>query len=336
MASEERHIISPTELGTMGVETINALNESRHRLMPLLLPGLDDYFVPVAPGDLTIIQAQTHNGKSWFMRRWAERMVAHLKRMKRDEVIVWVDTETPANYLAMTHVSRLANIPYREIVTANGLDAAKLMRAAMGVAETPIYTVATRLGNDGSEIHLSNIYRALNMLVDGKVDGQKHRVAAVFIDYLQSLPYDPVVAKQQDLDKQRRLQVARDVNTCRVMGSRFSCPIILGVQAKQTPEPTQMYKSLGVPGGVYDGQETANIGQRTDRLLALAVAARNFGVGQVVEYHGKSMPVRENQMFVYVAKQRGEGFPAGGMFAYEMDSKAPDPMHSMAHLWGPI
>lgn len=327
MTDNSRLIVTPAESGTMGVNAVKRLHENRDRLMPVLLPGLDGYFVPPEPGSITMIQAQTHNAKSLFMDLWAQRMVANLRSRGRDDVIVWVDTETSADYLAMNQVSSLAGMSYLDIIESPGLNMKALMQAAFSVADVPIYTIATRLGRDGSEVHLSNINHGLEMLRSGQVDGTSRSIAAIFVDYLQALPLDPVVRKQRDVDSQRRLQVSRDVDTCRVMASRFDCPVVIGVQAKQSPDNTEMYKALRVPGGLYDGQETANIGQRADRILALSVPARSFADGQVIEYRNTSFTVRDNLLFVYVAKQRGRGFRAGRMCAYEIVPGG------LAHIW---
>ena len=333
--SDERHIVTPAELGVLGVQAVQRLHDNRERLMPMGLPGMENYFVPLEPGSLTIVQAQTHNGKSWFMNRWMRRMIKYLQSRNRDEVIVWVDTEVSADYLAMNRVSAESGIGYREIVYKQGLDMKALLRAAAAVAGVPLYTIATRLGRDGSEIHLTNIRKGLDMLEKGQVDGTPRKIAAVFIDYLQSLPLDPVVRKERDIDKQRRLQVSRDVDTCRVIGSQFDCSVILGVQAKQTPEMTAMWKALHLPS-MYDGQETANIAQRADRIISLSVAARNFPLGTNLEYRNEQITVVENLMFVGVLKQRGDGFPAGHVFAYMLDNNATDPDLAMANVWDGI
>ena len=331
--SDERHIVTPAELGVLGVQAVQRLHDNRERLMPMGLPGMENYFVPLEPGSLTVVLAQTHNGKSWFMNRWMRRMIKYLQSRNRDEVIVWVDTEVSADYLAMNRVSAESGIGYRDIVSRNSLDMKVLLRAAASIAGVPLYTIATRLGRDGSEIHLTNIRKGLGMLEKGQVDGTPRKIAAVFIDYLQSLPLDPVVRKERDIDKQRRLQVSRDVDTCRVIGSQFDCSVILGVQAKQTPDTSAaLWKALHVPG-MYDGQETANIAQRTDRMICLSVAERNFPLGQTLEYKGRQIIATENLMFVAVLKQRGDGFPAGKVFAYMLDNKATDPDLAMANVW---
>lgn len=326
-------VITPAGLGTLGVKTVQALHDNRDRLMPLLLPGMDGYFMPLEPGSLTVVQAQTSNGKSWFMRRWMERMVKHLQWRGRDEILVWIDTEITADYIAMSNIMRQANISYQAVVSANGgIHMQSLMRAAASMAGIPVYTIATRLGEPGGgdEVHLSNIRKGLSMLQDGRVDGNRHKIAAIFIDYLQSLPIDPAVRKSP-MENQRRLQVARDVDQCRVMSAQFDAPVILGVQAKQTLDPTEASRKLGLPG-MYDGQETANIAQRADRVLSLSIAPRNFGKGQQLEYHGETFTVADGLMFVRVLKQRGEDMPSGATFAYQMQ-KAADPMDALVNLW---
>lgn len=329
----DRIVVTPAESGLMGVERIQWLHENRDRLMPIGLAGLDDYFIPLEPGNLTVVQAQTHNGKSWFMNRWMRRMLRHLADKGRNEVIVWVDTEMTANHLAMSSVSRISGVGYSDIISNRGLDMGKLFAAAVAIAEQPVYMIATRLGRDGTEVHLTNISNGLKMLVNGGVDGTPRKVAAIFIDYLQALPVDPITRRSK-LEEQRRIQVSRDVDTCRAMGALFDAPVILGVQAKQQPDETAvLWKRLRIPAGLYDGQETANIGQRADRILALSVPARNFPRGTVIEYRGNSWAAEDNMMFVHVAKQRGDNFPAGDTFLYRLDGKTADPNRAMINLW---
>ena len=330
-----RLVVTPAELGKLGVEGVRSLHAKRDRLWPILLPGMDDYFAPLEPGSLTVVQAQTHNGKSLFMSKWRDRGVAYLSQQRREEIVVWIDTEISADYLAMSTVMREAGIRYNEVLfSRNGLDVAALMRAAENVAGLPTYTIATRLGqrHGNAEVTLTNIRNGLAALTNGTVDGRKRRIAAIFIDYLQALPLDTAV-KRAPMENQRRLQVAKDVDLCRELGAEFDAPVILGVQSKQQLEPSKTSKALALPG-MYDGMETANIAQRTDRMITLSVGPRNFPRGAVLDYAGHSLVVRDGTMFVYVAKQRvPNGYlPAGHVFAYEITDSA-DPFQSFVHTW---
>lgn len=331
----DRLIITPAETALLGVEFIKSLHAQRERLMPLLLPGMDNYFMPLLPGELVAVVARTHNGKSWFMNQWSKRMVKHLLSKGRDEVIIWVDTEMTADSLGTSAIARGAGLRMTDILYGKaGLDMVALMQAAKQVAEVPVYTIATRLGSKdgGAEVHLTNIQNGIRDLVKGQIDGQPHKVAAIFVDYLQALPIDPTVRKSA-AESQRRLQVSRDVDRLRSMGSMFGCPVIVGVQAKQDLAPTDAQRALGLPT-IYDGQETANIAQRPDRIISLSVAPRNFPRGHYIDYHGYNDTVRDGLMFVGVWKQRAafDALPAGHVFAYEMNDD-PDPFRGMKNLW---
>jgi len=331
----ERLIITPAESASLGINFIESLYAQRDRLMPLLLPGMDKYFMPLLPGELVAVVARTHNGKSWFMNQWSRRMIQHLRARGRDEVIVWVDTEMTADSLGTSAIARGAGLRMTDVLYGkSGLDMVALMNAARQVAEVPLYTIATRLGSKdgGAEVHLTNIQNGIRDLTKGQIDGRQHKVAAIFVDYLQALPIDPTV-KKSTVESQRRLQVSRDVDRLRSMGSMFGCPVIVGVQAKQELAPTEAQRALGLPT-IYDGQETANIAQRPDRILSLSVAARNFSRGQAISYHGFNDAVRDGLMFVGVWKQRAafDALPAGHVFAYEM-SDDPDPSRGLRNLW---
>jgi hypothetical protein len=334
--TDNRIIITPAEAGAMGVGFVQRVHEARDRLLPISLPGeISHYFAPLLPGELVMVVAQTHNGKSLFMRLWAERMMAHLKANGRgDEAIVWVDTEQPAEYVATGQVAARAQLTYSDVMGNGGLDPAKLVVASNAIADTPFYIVATRLGSKGGggEVHLTNIKSALAILRDGKLDGTPRKIAAVFVDYLQSLPIDPTV-RRADIDSQRRLQVARDVDTLRAMGARLDCPVIVGVQAKQTLSASPLEKAFRLPS-IYDGQETANIAQRPDRIISLSVASRHFTDGEIIEYKNNRFQVRPGLMFLSILKQRAiVGYlPAGHVFAFEIQDTT-DPMAALAHVW---
>lgn len=331
----DRLIITPAESAHLGVEFIKSLHAQRDRLMPLILPGMDNYFMPLLPGELVAVVARTHNGKSWFMNQWSKRMIKHLQTKNRDEAIVWVDTEMTADSLGTSAIARGAGLRMTDVLYSKaGLDMVALMNAARQVSEVPLYTIATRLGSKdgGAEVHLTNIQNGIRDLTKGQVDGQPRKVAAIFVDYLQALPIDPTVRKSA-AENQRRLQVSRDVDRLRSMGSIFNCPVIIGVQAKQDLAPTEAQRALGLPT-IYDGQETANIAQRPDRIISLSVAPRNFPRGYHIDYHGYTDTVRDGLMFLGVWKQRAafDALPAGHVFAYEMNDD-PDPFRGMKNLW---
>lgn len=330
-------VVTPAEQAQLGVKFITDMHDQRDRAMPILLPGEISFYVPpVLPGENVMVVGQTHNGKSLFMDLWARRYVKHLRsKGRQDEIVVWVDTEQPADYLATSQMAALSGISDHDVLGLPGLDLKKLLGATNIMADSGIYLIATRLGEDqaGKEVHLTNIHKGLQMLQRGEIDGTPHKIAAVFIDYLQSLPIDPSV-KRAGIENQRRLQVSNDVDTLRRMGARLSCPTIVGVQAKQTLSPSDLQKAFALPS-IYDGQETANIAQRPDRIISVSVAARNFPLGSTIRYNHDSFLVRESLLFVGVMKQRRilEYRRAGHAFAFDIAEDTSDPMRALAHVW---
>ncbi|MCA9368569.1 hypothetical protein KC887_10095, partial [Candidatus Kaiserbacteria bacterium] len=73
--------------------------------------------------------------------------------------------------------------------------------------------------------------------------------------------------------------------------------------------------------GVYDGEESSSIAQRTDRSISLWMPKQTHQIGQRLAYAGKEYEVTENMMWVKVLKQRG-GLPSGRMWPCELDFKS--------------
>jgi len=137
------------------------------------------------------------------------------------------------------------------------------------------------------------------------------------LDYLQALPIDPEV-KKASREQQRRLQVAEDVFRLRAMTTHLGCPIIVGVQAKQDLSGNN--QPYMIPG-MYDGMETSAIATRFDRILSLWLPKTSYLIGSTPANRDGSVsvgPIRENQSFLKVVKQRG-GLPSGRVWEHKVD-----------------
>ena len=92
--------------------------------------------------------------------------------------------------------------------------------------------------------------------------------------------------------------------------------VIVGVQAKQHLDgaPSDKWQQPGM----YDGEESAAIAQRSDRVITLWMPKQTSPVGSLIEYGGLSFTVEENIIMAKVAKQRG-GLPSGKTFPCRAD-----------------
>lgn len=318
-----RMTFTPAQTGTIGVAAAEEVAANAYRAMPFPIKNVDSYFAPLLPGQTCIVQAQTSNGKSLFIRQWEQFLAQYLVQQGRDEIIIHVDTEHDIESLAMTEIaigsgisiSRIANGHIREA------DRPALMGAAGRVSGVPIYRISDSgdMDEEDGELHLTNIVKAIRYITDGRLTGRKMKVACIFIDYLQALAIDPTTkAGRGDADHFRRIQVRNDVYMSKRIGkpNAFDCGLVIGAQAKQTltghPGPNMM-----IPG-TYDGEETSAIGQRSSRVVSLWMPKATHTIGDTLTHKGLSFKVEEDTMFLKVNKQQGM-LPAGKIWQCKID-----------------
>lgn len=317
------NIYSPHDVGMLGYK--QAQRAAEHAQFGIELdiqgtfdPAVKDYFAPLLPWEICAVQAQTSNGKTYFVNWWERQIAAQLKRQVRDEVIIHVSLEESVEAMSYQDYGRLLKVKPADFARGTFTDWSK-MQWAMGQIDTiPIWRIgdSPEKPKDAPELYLSNIYRSIRELAEGKLTGSPIKIAVVIVDYLQALPLDPEV-KRASKDSQRRLQVAEDVFRLREMTTHLGCPVIVPLQAKQHLEGNnEPYK---IPG-TYDGLETSAIATRFDRILSLWMPKTSYLVGSPVFSKDKNLlfEVRENQVFLKVNKQRGS-LPAGRVWELKID-----------------
>lgn len=312
-------IHTPHEVGLAGYSAAKRAIENKDVGIPLHISGTDigDYFAPLLPWEICAVQAQTHNGKTMFMDFWERQVASALN----EGDVVHVSTEESIEAMAFYEYGRLLDILPAKLARGELSDVSRLQVAMRKIDESRIWRIAesserVNVFDDGKipDLTLSNIYRVLKAMQDGQIaDATKIRL--IVVDYLQALPIDPEV-RQTALDAQRRLQVRNDVYRLRKMTVALKTPIIVGVQAKQKLEGAN--PPYLVPG-TYDGEETAAIAQRFDRIISLWLPKTTHPVGAGIARDGEHLfTVEENRCFLKVNKQRG-GLPSSRMFDLRVD-----------------
>lgn len=310
-------IYTPQEAAFVAVEGVKAAREGLTRAisLPASLGELATYFAPVAPGQIAVVQAQTSQFKSGFMRFWQTHAAEQLARENRqDEAIVHVSTEELIEEQVYYQMERYSGEQAGLLARGQVGNWDRLINASATIAGVPIYRIGDSLArpSEYSHLYLTNVARAIKALQAGEITGNATRIAIVYVDYLQALPIDPEIRSRGKLEEQRRLQVRQDVYRLKEMAKFFGCPVVVGCQAKQELEHGS--KSGWQMPGLYDGSETASIAERFDRVLCLWMPKQTSTVGARIEKGDLSFVVEENQLLIKVAKQRG-GLPAGKIFA---------------------
>lgn len=312
-------VYTAPETSTLGQKHVEKASSLSRRSLPFFIRGaMSDYFAPLLPGELCFILAQTHHYKTGTINAWETSQVEHMEKQDRkNEVIVHIDLETPIEHLAIREVGKVLSIPANDILQGKVKDMDELKRAALRVGRSPVYRIGASMGRKKvgfDDLYLSNIEGAIEYIIDGIHDGELE-IAAIYLDYLQALPYDPEI-KRAPTEHQRRLQVRSDVYRLRNMGARLECPVITGVQARQNLQHAP-HRNFLLPGS-YDGKETSDIAERADRVISQWMPKITHTMGESIEYRSINFVVQENLLWIRFCKQRG-GLPSGQSFPCLID-----------------
>jgi len=310
-------VYTPDESSTYAIEAIKNIRANKRRSANLNIAYIRDYFSPVLPGQVTSIIAQTSHYKSSFMHFW-ERQIAHqlVEEGREDEAIIHVSVEECVEEQSFLFLANETGEEAGKLARGEVQDWDLLLAASVKIGSIPIYRIGDSLARSENmpNLYLSNMVKSIKKLVDGEVTGKPITPAAIFFDYLQAFPFDPEV-KRANLTDQRRLQVREDIYRLRQAASHFKCPVVVGVQAKQSLAAVR--GDLDIPG-MYDGEESSAIAQRCDRIITLYMPAKNKPVGSWIDFGTKSVEVSDNMLFVKIAKQRG-GLPSGQTWLCRID-----------------
>ena len=324
----EKYVYTPQETAMAGYKGAErAIENARFGIALPHIDGCDagEYFAPLMPWEICAVLGQTHNGKTLFVDWWEHGICEQLAAEKRDEVVVHVSLEESLEAMSFQQHARYLKCSPAEIAGGK-IDLKRIEISVAKIATIPIYRIADsqemQEDDEAPELYLTNVYRICKALVDGKVTGSPVKIAAIVLDYLQALPYDPETRKEAEEGK-RRIQVRKDVYRLRKMTVHMGTPIIVNVQAKQKLEGATPPYYLP---GMYDGEETSSIAQRFDRLISVWMPKTNYPIGSSISGVGD---ITDGLFYLKANKQRG-GFPSGKSWACKWDFER----HQLVSVFG--
>ena len=297
-----------------GMQAVKAHQEfmrrNEHMALAFPIPELQYYFHPVFPGEQCVIQAESHNFKTGFMDFWASYAAQSLPQNGKS-VIIKINTEDAIESLVLGELARHNAGDLDGLSEGRIDDPEQYIRAEVEAGSLPIVHIGESLGMDDSnaaQLYLSNIIRLIDF-TRKEYFAEPVQIAAIFVDYIQALPFDPEV-KRANVEQTRRLQVMSDEDRLRRAAKYFSCPVIVAAQSRELPLKENKLKMPSF----YDVQETTYVPQHTDRLYAIAMPKMSGRVGDLMEYGGQTFTVKENQIWIKAEKQKryknvGASFP---------------------------
>ena len=313
-------VYTPAQVATYGLRAAQETSENAKNSIGIRIPihELEDYVAPLLPGQVMAVIAQTSNYKSGFIH-WMEDVNA--RRLTdagmNEHIIIHVSVEESIEEQAYLGLSVKSGVSVDEIAQGSVQDWSKLEKASAIIGSIPIYRIGESLAraDDMPNLYISNMIKAIDVIVNGGLLSWKPKVAGIFFDYLQAFPLDPEY-RGMDAGSRRRLQVRSDIYRLRQCAAKYRCPVVVAVQAKQTLQGAK--PPIMIPGQ-YDGEESSSIAQRSDRVLSLWMPKQTERVGDVIRHgNDQTFTVSENQLWIRVAKQRGR-LPAGKVFPCLID-----------------
>lgn len=316
--SVTRVLYSPQEASFYGVELIRAIEAGKSRSLIFPVAGMRNYVAPLMPWETMVIMAQTSNYKSGMFDFWEHTAAEQLIVQERaNEAILHISLEETVEAMAFRGFARLGSENAGALARGKVSDWDRLLGNSAKFAGIPIYRIGDSTMNRaavGIGLYLTNIERAVDSLVRGDVTGEPVVLGGIFLDYVQALPLDPEV-KTGKIEMQRRLQIVQDVYRLQKWPVRYNCPVVYAAQCKQ-----QLQNESGnwkLPG-MYDGEESAVLAQRPDRIITQWLPKQTCTLGTMIEYGSVRFRVEENMLLMRVAKQRG-GLPAGKIYMTRVD-----------------
>lgn len=288
-------LFSPEQIGNQTSAYLKDRRENKGHGLIVGIPDLDNpddegkFFLPLHAGELMGIIARPGHGKTGFMVRWARERSKWLRENKIEgRVVVYATLEQSIEELNAFNIAAderlsITSMARGEITNPEWV---RCLDRAINRRFMPLWNIGYSSMTTVKQIpvDLDGLRGALDLLTG------EHglKVDAVFVDYLQRLPYIRAESKT--------IGVSDNLDGLKTIALDQKCPLIVGVQARR--EVDEMNEAIPQ---MDDGAWTSNIEQTSDRVISL-VRPRNYKDDG--EMFGKTRVEGRLQMLVTVLKQK--------------------------------
>jgi len=284
-------VYSPNDVSKLALEELQSRREHSGAGIRTNIPTLDEVVLPMRPGDLVVIMANSSHGKTSFMQyilRQEAKIITDKKEEGKDEIVVFVTWETAVEELGMYDISSYTKIPSDKLYQGGITDAdwESLKLAAFKRSTMPVWVIGHSIKRRKQRPHLTmgNVLDSLQYIED---EFGLHPTM-ICLDYLQRM--------ESDIRDTRRLQVFDSMNRAKDMALAMGCPVLLGCQAKRDV----LERDWKLPR-MSDGEETSNIEHTADKVLSfwypkMTESAETLG--------NTELPITNNLLIVGLMKQR--------------------------------
>jgi len=292
-AKDARDIVyTPSDIGAIGARYIRWRRDNKELAVPVGVGSIDEYFLPMLSGEMLSIIGRPGNGKTGFMMRWARHRARELVRMgELDRVVVYVTYEQHIEELHAFHVAAEQSISISDMARGKLSDEqiGKIDLAGVARTDMPLWFIGHSMERRKKRPKITASALAMALMAIEEWDNQRFTIDMVFIDYLQRIPFEGDV-------ESKVIGVSDNLDRLKDGALAFSCPFVVGVQAKRSVDE----KAVQIPS-MDDGQWTSNIEQSSDKVMSV-VRPRHYK--KEGEQFGSMVVEGSCQMLVSVLKQK--------------------------------
>lgn len=228
ITSEPKEIVfTPQQVASQTIKAVEEMQAEEARAAGVYtgIPSLDNYVLPMRPGDLITVLGRPGNGKTTLILAMLQKEAKKIQEQESDEIVVYVTWETAVEEQGLISLSAETGINRGKILRgfADEADMVQLRKAAIRRSTTPLWIIGHSIINrkERPGLTLSDVEQALTWIENTA----KKKIRVVAFDYLQLI--------EAESGDERRLQVGDATQRVKNLGYRYGCPTILGVQAKR-------------------------------------------------------------------------------------------------------
>ena len=261
------------------------------------IPKLDDYLIPMMPGDLISIVGRPGHGKTSCLIHLAR---AAARQLKDDEgaYVIYATWET----LVEEFIGILTSGESGQSLADIGRGKANLdsIRSAMaGIISSRVAVVGRSMETPSGHFHtLDDLDAVLSRL---RQEGK--RPALILVDYLQRIRGKPGIDRSK--------QVTENLEVCKDIALSHRAPLALAAQSRRDVDD---YSGLRIPS-LNDAQWSSSVEQTSDKVLGVTRPSLYLEEGSTIKQGGVTYGVGTETFCLKVLKQRwaeaGETFVLG-------------------------
>lgn len=280
---DPRHyVLTASQTWEKRQEFLDYIKANSHLALPFHAEALQTVIPPVYPGEVAVILARSHHGKSTVLKD-----------------IVWKAQQMIEGRSGYA----VALVSHEDVAERTAGQMARRYKNEWEYVDDQFIHIGRSFGmkaENVADLHMTNIISALDY--GRRQFGENMQYSLIANDYIQVQPPDPF-RREMTNKEQRRLQIADDVKRWCDVAVQFSCPVFLNSQALTKTQKSNYTETIKVPGSA-DVEEAKEIYNYPDVVYAYWQPKHDYPLGSWVEDATMNFQVRNDLIFVRVVKRR--------------------------------